>query len=677
MRNRIIHWLTAWLGLLLAAGLLAAGTAAGAPIPRLLAQPSEDLAGAVWLLEDPAGTLSIDQVRSPALQARFTPWDPARGDVNLGFSASTWWLRVRLQRSPEAPAAWILNVPYAYNKFIDFHAPGLPVVVTGHARPPENRPLLGPHFAFPVRLESDAQDFYFRVASHYAVSFPLVAWQIREYSRHTLFERLLQALYHGALAAMVVYAFFIWLSSRDTRFGLYAAYGSALSLGILAGNGWGGILLWPQWQAFDEVSSGVFLSLTMAALLLLARSVLNSRSAAPVWLDRLAQGGAVLGAIHAGIMLASTGHSALATWLFQGLIALGLAAIVLIGALAWGVRHTATPGRSYFLLSWGVLSVGIAAGALRMLGWLPTNTLTAYAVQISTAIEMLLLSFMLASIVREERQLGLSAQARVIDVLQAQESRLERAVEERTRALADSVQSERRTLSEYLRFAALVSHEFRNGMNVISAQADLLGKQASDATVQTRTQVIGQQVARLAKLTDTWLKSDQILNSSSPPSIEAIDCRAWLAQAIATQPDGYDGHQISWEVAHDAATLWADRDLLEIVLTNLLSNACRYSPAQSPIVIRIHSQRNESGATLTGLSVQDRGEGIEPLLHERIFDRYFRVRPEGGVSGIGLGLNFVRHIAEQHHGHVELKSEPGRGSTFTVWFPDRIPPGRA
>ncbi len=113
MRNRIIHWLTGWLGLLLAAGLLAAGTAAAAPIPRLLAQPSEDLAGAVWLLEDPAGTLSIDQVHSPALPARFTPWDPARGDVNLGFSASTWWPRVRLQRNPEAPAAWILNVPCA------------------------------------------------------------------------------------------------------------------------------------------------------------------------------------------------------------------------------------------------------------------------------------------------------------------------------------------------------------------------------------------------------------------------------------------------------------------------------------------------------------------------------------------------------------------------------------
>ena len=65
------------------------------------------------------------------------------------------------------------------------------------------------------------------------------------------------------------------------------------------------------------------------------------------------------------------------------------------------------------------------------------------------------------------------------------------------------------------------------------------------------------------------------------------------------------------------------------------------------------------------------------MLHDRVFDRYFRVRPEGVVSGIGLGLSFVRHIAEQHHGRVELASEPGRGSTFTVWFPDRRPEAHA
>lgn len=670
MRTRIIHWLKGCLGLLLAAGFLAAAAAAphGA---HTLTRPSEDLAGAIWMLEDPAGTLTFDEVSRPDTARRFVPWDRAQGDVNLGFSTSTWWLRVRLQRASGAPDAWILNVPYAYNKFIDFYAPGMPVVYTGHARPPGNRPLLSPHFAFPVRLADDAQDFYFRVSSSYTVSFPLTGWQVSEYSRYTLQERLLQALYHGALAAMVVYAFFIWLSSRDARFGLYAAYGATLSLGILSGNGWGGLLLWPEWQAFDEVSSGVFLSLTAATLILLARSVLNTRRAAPVWLDRLMQGGAALAATHAFAMLASIGHSDLSSTLFQSLTALGLAAMSLVGLLAWHVRQTPIPGKTYFLLSWLVLALGIIAGSLRMMGWLPTITLTTYAIQISTSIEMLLLSLMLAHIVREERQQSLAEQARMIEALRAQESRLERSVAERTRALTEAAESERRTLSEYLRFAALVSHEFRNGLSVISAQSDLLRRLAIDAGVHARAQIIDQHVNRLAKITDTWLKSDQILNSPSPPRIEPIDCRHWIEQVIGTQPDGYDGHRITWSVADDATTVWADRNLLEVVLMNLLSNACKYSPAQSPIEIGTCAMRSGAGTAMTGLRVTDRGEGIAPPLQERVFDRYFRVRPEGIVSGIGLGLSFVRHIVEQHHGQIELASTPGRGSTFTVWFPVR------
>ncbi len=102
---------------------------------------------------------------------------------------------------------------------------------------------------------------------------------------------------------------------------------------------------------------------------------------------------------------------------------------------------------------------------------------------------------------------------------------------------------------------------------------------------------------------------------------------------------------------------------------NLLSNACKYSPAQSPIEIGTCARRNDTGITMTGLRVKDCGEGIDPLLQERVFDRYFRVKPEGIVSGIGLGLSFVRHIVEQHHGQIELDSTPGQGSTFTVWFP--------
>lgn len=672
VRIRITCWLTWWLGLLIAAGSFAAVGAT--PPPTLVSKPSENLAGALWLLEDPSGKLTLGDVQTPTRQRQFVSWDATRGDVNLSYSDSTWWFRVRLQRAPGAPDAWILNIPDAYSKFIDFHAPGVPVVNTGHGRPPDQRPLLSPHFAFPVRLADAPQDFYFRVASHYAVSFPLTAWQVNAYSRYTLKERLLQALYHGALFSMVAYALFIWLSSRDARFGLYAAYGSALSLGILSGNGWGGLLVWPEWRNFDEVSSGLFLSLTVPALILLARSVLRTRDTVPVWLDRVAYGAAGLGAIHALAMLAAVGNAPLTALLFRSLPLLGLLAIALLALISWRVRMIALPGKRYFMLSWFALGLGVVVGALRLLGWVPTNTLTSYAIQISTSVEMLLMSFMLASIIREERQQRLLAQSRLIDVLRAEESRLERSVAERTHALSEAAESERRTLSEYLRFAALVSHEFRNGLNVISAQSDLLRKQAVDNAVRSRAQVISQQVARLAQITDTWLKSDQILNSPSPPQIEAIDCRDWLEKTLQNRPDGFNDHRIAWSVADDATTIWADRTLLEVALMNLVSNACKYSPPHSLIEIQTCAMRTGAGISMTGLRVTDRGEGITPSLQARVFERYFRVRPEGRVSGIGLGLSFVRHIVEQHHGHIDLVSQPGDGSTFTIWLPDRNAP---
>jgi signal transduction histidine kinase len=187
--------------------------------------------------------------------------------------------------------------------------------------------------------------------------------------------------------------------------------------------------------------------------------------------------------------------------------------------------------------------------------------------------------------------------------------------------------------------------------------------------------VIRSQVARLAKLTDAWLRSDQMLQGATGPALESIDCATWIEAVVSKQPDGLDGHVIRWQIAPDATTLCADPSLLEVVLMNLLSNACKYSPPGSPIEIRTRATHCANGEPMTGLQVTDVGIGIDPALHERVFERYFRARPEGPVSGVGLGLSLVRHIVAQHRGTVELHSAPGAGSTFTAWFPDRV--GRA
>ena len=672
MWNQTIRWLVGCCLVLAGVGTLGLGEAiAQPPAARLLTQPSENVVDAIWFLEDPDGVLSIDNIRSGNTPESFRRWDPALGDLNLSFSSSAWWIRVRLARGAESPQRWILDVPYAFNKFIDFYPPDGQPVLTGHARPLINRPLLSPHFAFPVALTDEPRDYFFRVTSNFAVSFALVAWQPDAYAQHALANLAVQALYHGALLAMVVYALFIGGALRDPRFGLFALYGFVLSLAMLAGNGWGGILVWPNRPAFDEMASALFLCFTAASLLLFVMRVVEAKKTLPRALHRLLVLGALAAAIQGIAMIAAVGQDAIAPLLLRSLVVTGLCAVVLISLTLWNASRITLPGKRFFVASWLVVSAGAFLASFRVVGWVPSNLLTTYAVQIATTIEMVLLSLMLIQMVRSERRQRLTDQAQMIEALKQQEQRLERAVAERTQTLVETAQRERRTLSEYLRFAALVSHEFRNGLNVISAQSDVLKKLATDIAVGQRAEVIRQHVERLARLTDTWLRSDQRLNAPAPPQLEAVDCSTWIGSVIAKQPDGYTGQQIRWSVDDGAATIWADRQSLETVLLNLLSNACKYSAPGSRIEVRTRHKLRDDGVRFTGLQVEDEGAGIEAALQSKIFDRYFRVHPEGPVSGTGLGLSLVRHIAEQYGGEVELDSVPGRGSRFIVWFPDQ------
>ena len=111
-----------------------------------------------------------------------------------------------------------------------------------------------------------------------------------------------------------------------------------------------------------------------------------------------------------------------------------------------------------------------------------------------------------------------------------------------------------------------------------------------------------------------------------------------------------------------------DRDALRRALVNLLSNALRFSPAGAEVLVA-------SGATggWAWVAVRDRGPGIDPADHRRIFDRFSRVvgRRARHDGHAGLGLAIVRQIAESHHGTVAVHSAPGQGSTFVVWLPTR------
>jgi signal transduction histidine kinase len=107
-----------------------------------------------------------------------------------------------------------------------------------------------------------------------------------------------------------------------------------------------------------------------------------------------------------------------------------------------------------------------------------------------------------------------------------------------------------------------------------------------------------------------------------------------------------------------------DRTRLEQVAANLIDNAVKYTPAGGHVDVMVG---RENGQAL--LSVRDTGLGIDPDELPRIWDRLFRGDASRSERGLGLGLSLVRAIVEAHGGAVEVRSEPGNGSTFTVRLP--------
>lgn len=138
-----------------------------------------------------------------------------------------------------------------------------------------------------------------------------------------------------------------------------------------------------------------------------------------------------------------------------------------------------------------------------------------------------------------------------------------------------------------------------------------------------------------------------------------------------------EGMTLSWNVAADVPKVKADQAAVGQVLLNLLDNAVKYSErGKAEIEVRVaaaHRQRHRLGKQRcwVTLAVQDRGIGISPAERKRIFRKYYRGRTarREHAAGVGLGLAMCRHVAWAHGGWIEVRSRPGKGSTFTVFLP--------
>ena len=247
---------------------------------------------------------------------------------------------------------------------------------------------------------------------------------------------------------------------------------------------------------------------------------------------------------------------------------------------------------------------------------------------------------------------------------------LSRALEELKSAnekLKSDIEMERKIEKKRIAFFSAVSHELKTPISAIMMSLKLLednriGKLNTEQESLSRN--IKENSDRLLEITSELLKMSQVesgklyLNPKITKPIELID---YAIKANQVQAERFNC-QIEVEYPEKIAKLFVDSEKIAWVVTNLLSNAIRYSSENGRIVI---GARQIDKAV--EIYVKDFGKGIDSRYHESIFDHYFRV-PGTKVQGSGLGLAISKDFVEAHGGTIRIESEVGKGSTFVVRF---------
>ncbi|MDX5438069.1 MAG: response regulator, partial [Pontibacter sp.] len=238
-----------------------------------------------------------------------------------------------------------------------------------------------------------------------------------------------------------------------------------------------------------------------------------------------------------------------------------------------------------------------------------------------------------------------------------------------------------------LNFFANISHEFRTPLTLISDPIDRLVEE-EDILGASERRGLHKLIQRNSRLLLRLI--NQLLDiSEADAGMMQLKVVKWdvvqFCRAIANVFN-YKANRnnivyiFSSEV--EAAEAYFDPDKLEKILYNLLSNAFKFTPEYGRIAVRLALvedvkqlpprllQHAAVGGTYLKLDVEDDGVGISPEEQEKIFERFFQVVKNGyRKKGTGIGLTLVKQLVERHHGEVQVVSEPGKGTKFTVWLP--------
>jgi signal transduction histidine kinase len=225
-------------------------------------------------------------------------------------------------------------------------------------------------------------------------------------------------------------------------------------------------------------------------------------------------------------------------------------------------------------------------------------------------------------------------------------------------------ESDRKRYQQAIHF---VTHEMRTPLTAIQGSSELMGRyNLSEEKRKQIADMINQESKRLARMIQTFLDVERLSDGQIELKQEPFVVRELVEVCVQRARPLAERKNITISIEQLDGALQGDRELMEYVVYNLLTNAVKYSNADTQITVACRVQNNQ-----LRLSVRDQGIGMDAKELRQIFQKFYRTKraEASGEAGTGIGLSIVEQIVHHHGGKMEVTSEPAKGSCFTVVLP--------
>ena len=640
------------------------------------------------VLEDTGRQMSLADVQTADIAARFTRPHLSSQSLNFGLSTSAYWLRLKLRNSSDHTLDQLLEISYPRLIRVDFFriSQGMPdqVIESGYAKPFASRAYKHRFFVFPVALPAQSEQvIYLRVESRTSVEVPAKLWNRSAFHIHERIDYMMQAAYFGMAAAMLLFNLLLLISLRDRGYLFYIMFVASVALSIASLTGVGIEYVWGNVPAWTTISFAIAAHLCAIFLVAFMRHMMGTATLLPRS-DKVLKASIAINVV-AGLVT-----------LFSYQIVLTLVIVIVNAFLILGIAVVSCFKKQrsayIFLAAFMLLLMGVIVLAMRILGILPTNFLTVNGVQIGAAIEMIVLAFALADrfhVIRAEKE---RAQAQIVDSLRSSERSLETRVEERTAELTATVARLQQTQNDLVQAEKLaslgslvagVSHELNTPIGNALTTASTLQDDAKDfqRTVSEggvrRSALDGflqRSVDMSALLVRSCYRAAHLISSFKQVAVDQtselqrqFDLLTLIQDNVASLQPSFRG--AAWTITVDVPSGINCNSYpgpLGQVLVNLIQNAGIH--AFEPGATGHLNISASADADSVEIVLADNGHGMSEETLEHVFEPFFTTRLGKGGSGLGLAIcrNIVTGILG---GQLTATSQLGVGSQFILRIP--------